>query len=119
MAFDGRIWAVRNQEKCIRASRLAYWLSSRRWRREERRIGMSNPTVYVRMDIEIQVDLPDEGPIDDGEGEPTPEARERAIEAALAAISQNCQVFIDGEENDPAEVFCDKSDSDVTEVRCE
>ena len=79
---------------------------------------MSDLTAYVRLEFEIQVSLP-EGVKDDGEGEPTDETRERAIEAALSALPQNLEVFIDGEDKEPARVFIEVSEGDVSEVRVE
>jgi len=79
---------------------------------------VSDLTAYVRLEFEIQVSLP-EGVKDDGEGEPTDETRERAIEAALSALPQNLEVFIDGEDKEPARVFIEVSEGDVSEVRVE
>lgn len=75
-------------------------------------------TAYVRLEVEVQVSLP-EGVKDDGDGEPTDETRERAIEVALTAIPQSLEVFIDGEDKEPARIFIDVSESDVSEVRVE
>lgn len=55
-----------------------------------------------------QVELPD-ATVDDGSGTPTPQARERAIEAVISAIPQTCEVYIDGEDVEPAKVFIDVS----------
>ena len=75
-------------------------------------------TIYVRLEFEVQVELP-EGAKVKKDGEPTKKCRERAIEAALAAIPQSCGIYIDGEDADPTEIFIECSDSDVIEVRVE
>ena len=50
----------------------------------------------------------------------TPAYRERAIEAALSSIPQSCDIFIDGENKDPARVQIDVSDTfNVEGVRIE
>lgn len=73
-------------------------------------------SIYVRLDIEIQVDLP-EG---DGEDETLDAEREdRATEIALAALPQRFDVYHDGQDEEPARVFCDVNSSDVIEVRIE
>ena len=78
--------------------------------------------IYVRVDFEIQVSLPEGIPEEweDGQDETCPPAiRERAIEAALGFISQSGEVYIDGEDKPGARIFVDLTDHDVTEVRAE
>ena len=70
-------------------------------------------SIMVRLDLTIQVDLP-EG---DGDWEKNEqELTERATEAAVTALPQSVRIYIDGEEKEPAGVHIDVSDSDVTEV---
>lgn len=74
--------------------------------------------IIVRLDLEVQVSLP-EGVILH-EGELNDECRERAIETALCAIPQQAKIYIDGEDKEPAEVFIDASEAfSVEEVRVE
>jgi len=74
--------------------------------------------IIVRLDLEVQVSLP-EGPILH-DGELIAECRERAIETALCAIPQEANIYIDGEDKEPAKVFIDASaDFSVDEVRIE
>ena len=79
---------------------------------------MNDETIYVRLNFEVQVTLP-EGTLLDKDDKLTVECRDRAIEAALGAISQACSVYIDGDDSDPAEIFIDISDNDIEEVRVE
>ena len=80
---------------------------------------MSEVQVNVEIDmLTFRVDLPEET-VDDGEGHPTDEARRRAVEAALAALPQNVEVYIDGEDKPSAKVFIDAMESGEDEVWCE
>lgn len=80
---------------------------------------MSEVQVHVEIDmLTFRVELPEEI-VDDGEGHPTDEARERALEAALGALPQNVDVYIDGEDKPPAKVFIDAMESGEDEVWCE
>jgi len=74
--------------------------------------------IIVRLDLEIQVELP-EGAIEH-EGELIKECRERAIESALSALPQEIEIYIDGEDKEPARVFIDANETfNVEEVRVE
>jgi hypothetical protein len=74
--------------------------------------------IIVRLDLEIQVELP-EGAIEH-EGELIKECRERAIESALSALPQKIEIYIDGEDKEPARVFIDANETfNVEEVRVE
>lgn len=80
---------------------------------------MSEAKVHVEIDmLTFRVDLPEEI-VDDGEGHPTDEARRRAIEAALCALPQEIEVYIDGEDKPPARVFVDAMESGEDQVWCE
>lgn len=75
-------------------------------------------TIIVRLDLDVQVELP-EGVIEH-EGELIKECRERAIESALSALPQKVEIYIDGEDEEPARVFIDASEAfNVEEVRVE
>jgi len=74
--------------------------------------------IIVRLDLEVQVRLPEGAILHDGEL--IAECRERAIETALCAIPQQANIYIDGEDKEPAEVFIDASEAfSVDEVRVE
>lgn len=74
--------------------------------------------IIVRLDLDVEVELP-EGVIEH-EGDLTEECRERAIEAALSALPQKAEIYIDGEDKEPARVFIDASEAfNVEEVRIE
>lgn len=74
-------------------------------------------TLRVRLDVSIDVDLPEgDGPMVEINGETDAERLGRAIEVAVEWIQQSGQVFLDGEDAAPAVVFCDVSDNDVQEV---
>ena len=74
--------------------------------------------IIVRLDLEVQVRLPEGAILHDGEL--IAECRERAIETALCAIPQQVNIYIDGEDKGPAEVFIDASEAfSVDEVRVE
>lgn len=74
-------------------------------------------SVYIRFDFEVRVDLPEGTKCKrSDESQPTDKCRERAIEAALGALPQSIDVYIDGEEREPARVWIECSDSDVTET---
>ena len=49
------------------------------------------------LDVEAIVDLPED--LRDCDGLLTPEARERAIEAAVNAVPQSVDIYFDGEDN--------------------
>lgn len=69
--------------------------------------------VVVRFDMEVIVEF--ENDVSTEEGGITETARERAIKAAISAMT-NTEVYIDGEDNEPAKVTFDASDSDVIDV---
>ena len=72
--------------------------------------------IVVRLDLEVQVELP-EGVIEH-EGELANECRERAIESVLSALPQKVEIYIDGEDEKPARVYIDASEAfSVEEVR--
>jgi len=74
--------------------------------------------IIVRLDLEVQINLPEGTILHDGEL--IAECRERAIETALCAIPQQAKIYIDGEDEKPADVFIDASESfSVDEVRVE
>jgi hypothetical protein len=68
--------------------------------------------------LDVEVRLP-EGVIEH-EGELVKECRQRAIESALSALPQNVEIYIDGEDAEPARVYIDASEAfNVEEVRVE
>jgi len=72
----------------------------------------------VRLDLEIDVRLP-EGVVWDN-GALSPECRRRAIEAALCSLPQQAKIYLDGEDAAPAEVWIDANEAfSVDEVRVE
>jgi len=72
----------------------------------------------VRLDLDVEVRLP-EGVVEH-EGELIAECRERAIESALLALPQKVEIYIDGEDKEPARVYIDASEAfNVEEVRVE
>ena len=80
---------------------------------------MADVDCYVRLDmLTIRVSLPEEV-VDDGEGSPTAEARRRAVEAALEALPQEVEVYLDGEDKPPATVRFDACTSGDDDVYCE
>ena len=84
-------------------------------------MARSEVSVYVDAEwLSVRVDLP-EAIIDDGEGEITEKAKERAKEAIVAALPQRIEVYLDGQEEDPAIVNFDPwaLDADDTEFRVE
>lgn len=78
--------------------------------------------IYVRVDFEIRVELPEGIPDEwDGQDESCPPTlRERAIEAAMGGFgSDYADVYIDGEDKEPVRVYNRCTYMDVTEVRAE
>ena len=74
--------------------------------------------IIVRLDLEVEVKLP-EGVVE-RDGEPSLRCEKRAVEAALCALPQNVEIFLDGENEKPAKVFIDASETfNVEEVRVE
>ncbi|MHC4715313.1 MAG: hypothetical protein ACYTAN_18920 [Planctomycetota bacterium] len=77
-------------------------------------------SIYVRLDFEVRVDLAEgDGPTVEINEETDAERHRRAVEAAVSWIQQSGEIYLDGEDKDPARIFCDISDSDVEEVRVE
>jgi len=107
---------------------------SRQW--DSLNVVSTGKTIYVRLDVEIQVQLPVEIP-EDSIGEDgvllNSKYREAAIEAACGWIHQSGEIDVSGTLGVPfhtrtrgpdhvcslAKIFADVSDSDVTEVRIE
>lgn len=77
-------------------------------------------SLYVRFDMEVKIDLP-EGDTSTHGSAVGAHLRARAIEAALcgAFAGQNVAVYIDGEDESPAQVWIEVSEEDIIEVRCE
>ena len=74
---------------------------------------MSNPCIYIETRITARIEFPDDfGPVDDGEGDVTKAAREKAWEILADYIPQSGGVFFNGEENDPAEVRIELDDDE-------
>jgi len=74
--------------------------------------------IIVRLDLDVQVKLP-EGIIEH-EGKLEKQCKERAIESALSALPQKVEIYIDGEDKKPAQVYIDASEAfNVDEVRVE
>lgn len=64
-------------------------------------------TICVSTDwLSVQVVLP-EKVIDNGKGEITLEAKERAIEAICSALPQEVGIYLDGENKEPTQVSFD------------
>ena len=78
-------------------------------------------TAYVRLDIEVQVILPEgiEFAEDEGSDQLSDACKERAIEAAVSAFPDDISIYIDGDKKPPVQVTFDVGDSDVQEVRGE
>lgn len=82
---------------------------------------MPKPSAYARLDIEIRIDLPEGLPEEwDGDDGSCPEElKERLIEALVGAYADYVDVYIDGEDKEPARVHTRVTYMDVTEVRAE
>mgnify|MGYP001583812489 CR=1 FL=1 len=72
---------------------------------------MNELRILIRVPLAVQVRLPDDV-VDDGEGNVTPKARERAWEAFVEALPQDVQVFLDGEDKEPTRVFLEPDESE-------
>jgi len=66
--------------------------------------------IIVRLDMEAIVKLP-EGVNFNKVGELSKESRSRAIEAAIAAIPQRIEIFLDGDGEAPVSVFFDADEA--------
>ena len=82
---------------------------------------MDKPCIYIETRITARIEFPDDfGPVDDGEGNVTKAAREKAWEVFADYIPQSGGVFFNGEDNDPAEVSIEVDEADPeTEVWAE
>ena len=80
-----------------------------------RSIHPTNPQVAVQVKFTVMASvwLP-EDEVDDGEGEVTSEARGRAWDAVIGALPQDCEVFIDGEDKQPARVYIEPDEDETT-----
>jgi len=81
------------------------------------------PVAYIRIETVVQVELPENKfrgeAIDDGKGKLTEAAKERAVGAVLDAMSESVQVFIDGEDQEPAGLYFETDESNISETWCE
>lgn len=79
--------------------------------------------IYVRVEFEIRVDLPEGNHSEDwpdGEDHSCPEElKERIFDAAQAAVKDCVDVYIDGKDEPPARVWTEFNDGDVIEYRAE
>ena len=74
---------------------------------------MNELRILIQVPLSVSVWLPEEI-VDDGTGQVTPKARERAWDAFMGALSQETQVYIDGLEKEPARVFIEPDENDET-----
>ena len=74
---------------------------------------MNEVRILIQVPLSVSVWLPDET-VDDGEGTVTPKARERAWEAFVGALPQSVQVFLDGEDKEPARVYLEPDEREDT-----
>ena len=72
---------------------------------------MNELRILIQVPISVSVWLP-EDTVDDGKGNVLPKARERAWEAFVEALPQDVQVFLDGEDKEPARVFLEPDESE-------
>ena len=72
---------------------------------------MNDIRILIQVPISVSVWLPEEI-VDDGEGNVLPKARERAWEAFVEALPQSVQVFLDGEDKEPARVYLEPDESE-------
>jgi hypothetical protein len=80
---------------------------------------MADVDCYVKLDmLTIRVNLP-EKVVADGEGNPTAEARTRAVQAALEALEQEVRVHLDGEGKPPTTVHFEACAFSEDDVHCE
>jgi len=73
----------------------------------------SDVRILIQIPVSVSVWLPEET-VDDGEGNVTPKARERAWDAFVSALPQQVDVFIDGEDKDPAKVYMEPDENEDT-----
>ena len=80
-----------------------------------------DPEYYavVRLDLQISINLPEGVSVEGKECEISAASKERAIEAALGALPQNINVYIDGDNKLPAVVFVAATEDSVDEVWAE
>ena len=75
---------------------------------------MSNEVrILMQVPLSVSIWLP-EDTVDDGKGNVTPKARERAWEAFVGALPQSVQVFLDGEDKEPAKVYLEPDEHEDT-----
>lgn len=74
---------------------------------------MNELRILIHVPLAVSVWLPEEV-VDDGEGNVTPKARERAWEAFVEALPQSVQVFLDGEDKAPARVYLEPDEREDT-----
>ena len=74
---------------------------------------MNDVRILIQVPISVSVWLPEEI-VDDGEGNVTPKARERAWEAFVEVLPQNVQIFLDGEDKEPTRVFMEPDENEDT-----
>ena len=72
---------------------------------------MTEVRILMQVPLSVSVWLP-ENTVDDGEGNVTPKARERAWEAFVEALPQHVQIFLDGEDKEPTRVYLEPDESE-------